>query len=448
MKINKIPKPHQKEAIQLCLQNKKFLVCHDVGQGKSLTMLCVAYLLQKHYDIDGCIVVATNSAIRSLTNEMKNTFNDTPLSLETFQTKAKGIVFITYDEIEKLLDKFPQGRFALFLDEFHKVKDPKTTTTKLSNILKKKCVRRYGFTATPIMKDMKDLYMLIKWLDPMIFSTWKKFCDDYTLYYKMNINGFEILKPYKYKNYEKLKRALKTIVHSYFPKRDISFIKYAIPMEDIEGYRRTRDDALASTGDEKKDRALPMHAVKKCKQFVAVSNGKLQKLKEIVSSIVDTYGVVIYCDEYATFNPVYSYLSKAGFTVLKYAGVSSKKEKDISFEEFTKAPKGKVLLLSRVGGASLNLQATNQLIIFDQPSILGNYVQCVGRCTRMDSKYKKFFIHILVTENSVEDYWYQYITMYKEPLSRVFGNGNIPSGIPSYNEFLKKKMIKDTVWNK
>ena len=453
MKIKLTPKEHQREAIKLCLNSRKFLVCHDTGSGKTVTMLCIAYLQMEHYDIDNTIIVATNSAIRSITNEMKKTFDTEPITLEDLQEGKKGVLLIAYQNVnKKFIDSIPQGRYTLIFDEYHKLKSPKTQTTKLCTLLKRRCVNCYGFTATPISKDFRDLYELIRFLNPLIFTNWETFCKDYTLFYKMNLpnRNFPVIKPYKYRNLEKLKRTLKPIMHTYFPEANLKWLEIMIPLEDVEGYRRTREEALTPTGDEQKDKALPMHAVKKCKRFVALSKGKLKALYKVVKEHIDR-GVIVYCDEYATLNPVYKFLKDiCKFDVLKYTGVSSQKEKDKSFNEFTSNASGKVLLLSRVGGASLNLQATNHLVTFDLPSSLLSVQQLVGRVKRMDSAFidEGFYIHMLITETSVEHYWLEFIKTYEQPLKQLLNSNGLPKGMPPYNEYLKKKLINDKVWNR
>jgi superfamily II DNA or RNA helicase len=451
MIINKIPSKEQKEAIQFLLSRKKALVCYGTGTGKTLIMLSVAKLHLEHKGVNTVFIVGTKSALKSIKKELWDTFEEKGKGVEEYLQGQGGIILLSYDEMSKLIRKIRNEINVLILDEFHKVKSPKTQVTKNSNCLKMKCQYWYGFTATPIMKDFKDLYNLVKWLNPLIFESWEKFCTDYTLFYRMPLlckgRKIDVLKPYKLRNVEKLNRLLKTLIISYFPDYDLRYVKDSVALEDVEGYRKAIADSLISTGDEDKDKALPMLAVKKGKHFVALSKSKLKSLYARIKKTISS-GVIVYCDEYKTLNPVYSYLSKCGFNILKYTGKQTDKQNDSSMQKFLDDPKNKILLLSRVAGASLNLHVTNHLIMFDMPSSIGAVQQLMGRVARRYSQYSTYYIYLLITESSVEDYWYQYITMYAEPLKRLFNNGLVPSGIPSYNEFIKKRLIKDYVWNR
>ena len=448
MFINKTPSPEQKEAIKFCLDRRKGLVCYGTGTGKTLIMLIISYLQLKHQDSSGIIIVGTSSALKSIKREMWDTFREKPMSEKHFLQERRGILLINYSEVGHLAPKLKRNNYTLILDEYHKCKSKNTQTTKNCTKLRRKCSKVYGFTATPIMKDIKDLYSLIHWLNPMILGTWEQFCQEYTMFYKIPTNrGFDILKPTRYRNLIKLKRVLEPIMITYFPDYDITYVRKPCELEDVKGYRNAIKEALVPTGDEKRDLALPMLAVREAKKFVAISKPKLIALLKTIREVIKS-GVIIYCDEYRVLDPVYKLLTKKNFEVLKYTGKQSDKLNDKNMDKFTEEPENKVLLISRVAGASLNLQATNRLIMLDIPSNIGAFQQLMGRVARKYSTYDSYYIYLMITEETVEDYWYDYITMYSEPLKKLFGNGLVPKGVPSFSEYAKKELIKSRVWEK
>lgn len=449
MKINKIPSSEQKEAIKFCMNHNRGIVCYGTGTGKSLISLSVAKLYLKHHNINSVFIIGTQEALKSLKKELSSTFMEKSHTIKDFKKGYQGIIFLKYGEIQNLIPLLNSNyNYVCIFDEFHKLKTSTTKITKISNKLKLKCKYRYGFTATPIMKDIKDLYNLVKWMNPLLLDSWEMFCKRYTMYYTMTTGkGIKIIKPYKFKNFDKLRIVLKDLIISYFPEYDIKYIESYCKLEDVNGYRDTIKTALSPTGDDDKDKALPMLAVSKAKNFVAISKSKLIKLLELVNDLY-AYGVIIYCDIYHTLNPIYKLLTHKGYTVLKYTGKQTDKQNDESMQSFINSPKNKILLLSRVAGASLNLQVTNHLIMFDMPSSIGTFQQLMGRVARKYSKFGTYYIYLLLTKGSVEEYWFLYLTMFAEPLKNLFNNGLVPTNIPTYNEFIKKQLLKDAVWNK
>lgn len=448
MYINKIPSEEQREGVKFCRTRNKGILCYATGTGKTLIMLMDSMLKLEHDELNGVVIVGTNSALKSIRTELWETFREKPLDIKRLARGKKGISLVPYTQVSKVCDMIPQGRYMLILDEYHKVKSPKTATTKACTKFRKKFISCYGFTATPIMKDFRDLFELVKWMNPLILGTWEAFCKEYTLFYRIPTGkGFDILKPYRFRNFEKLKRVLEPIMISYFPDYDIQYEERPCELTDVESYRKVIKEALAPTGDEKRDKALPMLAIRACKNHVAISKNKMQKLLDTVREVIQ-YGVIVYCDEYKTLNPVYKVLTHFGFEVLKYTGKQTTRQNDKSMDEFVSNPKNKILLISRVAGASLNLQATNRLIMFDMPSHIGAVQQLMGRVARKYSEYDSYYIYLLITKGTVEEYWFKYITMYAEPLKKLFNNGLVPQGIPTYDEFLKKQLINDTVWYK
>ena len=63
-----------------------------------------------------------------------------------------------------------------------------------------------------------------------------------------------------------------------------------------------------------------------------------------------------------------------------------------------------VTLITSAGTESVNLQRANNLIFYEIPFPLRQFIQACGRITRMDSNYDKFQVYILEAEGTIDTY--------------------------------------------
>ena len=77
-------------------------------------------------------------------------------------------------------------------------------------------------------------------------------------------------------------------------------------------------------------------------------------------------------------------------------------------KEFKGNPNSKVVLISNAAGESLNLNGTNELVLYDVPKGYGKFVQIAGRIARLFSRFetegRSFYIHYIIAEDTLDVY--------------------------------------------
>jgi SNF2 family DNA or RNA helicase len=129
---------------------------------------------------------------------------------------------------------------------------------------------------------------------------------------------------------------------------------------------------------------------------------------------------------------------------------SEKGRKEISLE-FRGDPKSKVVIISRAAGESLNLQATNEIILYDIPDGPGAYNQTIGRICRSFSKFenegRSFYIHYVIVEDTLDVYKPILLSSKKQLEEDILHADTINlKGTGSFDAELLKKIRKDMLW--
>jgi len=71
---------------------------------------------------------------------------------------------------------------------------------------------------------------------------------------------------------------------------------------------------------------------------------------------------------------------------------------------FTEDPANKIVFISDAGGASLNLNVTNEIILYTIPSSCKRFKQVIGRIARQFGHYLKFNIRRIMVKGALDEY--------------------------------------------
>ena len=132
-------------------------------------------------------------------------------------------------------------------------------------------------------------------------------------------------------------------------------------------------------------------------RYVDMSEEKRNLLMDLVlngrssdsdESLLDK-GVIIYIQFLDVIAQVEQDFKDKGIEVLVIQGSTKDKKRGEIAKEFRGDPKSKVVLISNAAGESLNLQATNEIFLYDIPPGVGKFNQTIGRIARSFSNLKK-----------------------------------------------------------
>jgi len=488
-------KPDQKKAAKFTCSRFGALVSYGTGTGKGYIQIVTSLYLIKHDKVDKFIFVCTKSGGVEIVSEFEKHTNVIPVFLSskedfiTFMDGEEKVAVFEYNAFErmvlisdpsksskrkKMLDKLAMSRLFTYIkqqrvgvcfDEVHKLMKPSSRTTKFFRYLRKSFKFRFGFTATPIMSDLYNIFNIVEMLSPGKLGTWKEFTDNYMVRFQLEYvqkgkNGKPIFidgepkmvkrwEVSRYKNLDDLSEQLEEVMIRYFPEGEVTYINHKVELEEDlrkEYILAARGVLESADEDEKKSHSARIIDLQR---IVDSSLNKQNAFLKVVKEHLDQ-GLLVYGAFYDTIDILKRILDVEGIEHKEITGrVSSREERREIRDWFIEDPKKKVLLLSTAGGQSLNLQATPHLIFYNIPFGIGYYIQILGRVVREFSLFDAFFIHSIVTLDSIDIYKYNYIYMHRVDFERVVKNTleeKTKRRFQGFNAYLLKELRKSLLW--
>lgn len=440
-----------------------------------------------------------------------NSFASVRLFFESNATVAvTRYEWLKYLEPEYLSEQSKQHHIGIWWDEAQKLKNgSKDRQQKTGTVVHRKakelrqfCEAFHLVTATPIMSSLDDLWALMHLVDPAVLGSYSQFANNFyerelvphptKRWRKMRCpkcgcdlvyrNGWDICinpccqaietpqgyVPYRrqvqsiwnvieYKNLDVLSQLLQKNMICYFPRQNIHYVEHTFELnQDTErAYYRIAKDIIEKEDKEEEDTPFSTRLIE-LQYVVDRSWEKRFELYKVVKSVMHK-GFVLYIPLYDTCgkhdsNTTLDYVKAVldtipGLEYRAYTGKEKDEEKDENKKWFQANPKNKCLIISRAGGASLNLQCTNEFVFYGMPDGFGAISQALGRVVRLFSTYKEFNIHFIIGEHSVDRYKHTTFLMYEEVLWKLLNNQLIGSDkLVKFNSKVKEEMRKYLLW--
>ena len=232
----------------------------------------------------------------------------------------------------------------------------------------------------------------------------------------------------------------------FYPDQDIQYHvhKYELSDTDWKYYSAIARDTAMQESDDVTPFATRLIQLQ---YLLDRSLAKRQKLYQIASAIKQQ-GFVLFVPYYESLEQVLDVLSYIqDLEVRTYTGVDDDSTRDENKSWFQNDPKNKCLIITLAGNASLNLQSTNQMILYGLPAGFGAMSQTIGRVVRLFSTFKTFHIHLILSEKTVDQYKYVCFLMYDEIIRSLMQNKMIKLEHPiHFNNDMKAQMRRDWCW--
>ena len=194
-------------------------------------------------------------------------------------------------------------------------------------------------------------------------------------------------------------------------------------------------------------------------QYVDMSTEKRVLLLDIIlngkSSDTDEpllkKGVIVYIKFLDVIDRISEDLKLAGVEHLIITGKTSSKKRGEVEVEFKGNPESKVVLISNAAGESLNLNATNEIILYDLPDGPGKYSQVIGRIARSFSHFedagRSFYIHYVIVDETLDEYKPILLSSKKQLEEDILHADTISlKETGSFNAFMLKEIRKKLLW--
>ena len=465
---------------------KAGIIAHITGSGKSVTTISGALKLYATRHVKKHIVVATVSSISEIMNDMVEHFHYKFFEIKnesdfiTFMTTNKVMGILKYGVLKRIdphliEDYVSKYSTAMYFDEAHELKNEETVIQTHVRVYREKLEGLFLVTATPVMSSAKDLQGLFWLINPQLlgdeetfYKLFSKFrrvsfvkrgekrhcrCGGYSVFNGSTFrcskcgNTYEPKKhiqPISYKNQDVLAKLVAPYINSFFPPRDLRYYKIVTELNSEQNYQYDLIAQAVMTGGEEQ------HSSRMIKLQHYLDNSEIKKeiLKKLVAQL-RKQGVIIYSDYLDTVDVIEDTLKPLGVEIRSITGKLNAKARKEVRNWFRSGAENKVLIITKAGGASLNLQSTNNLIFYDIPFSVGNFIQVVGRVARYFSDFKHYNIFFPVIKDTLDDYKFTYVSSRKELIEDVLQNKCLPQGeLESYNADLLKQIRSRTLWKR
>lgn len=202
-----------------------------------------------------------------------------------------------------------------------------------------------------------------------------------------------------------------------------------------------------------------LHITRMCEmqELVDMSDEKIQLLIDtLYSKATDCgktlleKGVVVFVRYIKAFDKIKETLEDRKIHVVTVNADCSAAERLKVSSEFMTDCSNTVCLISEAGSESLDLDATNEIILYDVPDGVRKYNQTIGRICRGNNDNKEFFIHFIIIKETLDEYRPVLLSSRREVGLEILGESDV---IPlketgSFNLEVLKKIRRKLLWKK
>lgn len=180
--------------------------------------------------------------------------------------------------------------------------------------------------------------------------------------------------------------------------------------------------------------------------YVDTSEEKLSLLLEIIKPILHK-GVIVYIELLDVVEAVKTLLNKEGINTLVITGKSTQKQRRDVSDTFMTNPHNTVVLFSAAGSLSIDLNSTNEIVLYNTPRGIKNYQQVLGRICRL-GEFTSFNVHEVIVEETLDEYKQILLSSKKELEQTILNSDTIPlkHDVGSFDAQVLKKVRAMYLW--
>ncbi len=432
---NRPPLPHQKEAIQKLVENKKFILADDMGLGKTTSTIIAALETGAKKIMIICpatLKINWKREIENYTDRSIFIADGKNFSLE------HDFVIVNYDIIknfhnpkEKESSLILKSNFDLvIIDEAHYIKNAQAQRTKLINDMVKNIDRLWLLTGTPMTSRPIDYFNLLSLVENATARNWMAYVIRYCSGYQFKVGGRKVWNVMGSSNLEELRdRTSTTILRRLkenvldLPEKIITPVYLRLKSKEYESVMGEYYDWYDKNPEESKSLTVQFTKLTKVRQIIA--NEKVKETIEIAENIIEQdKKIIIFCNFTESLNTIKEHFGK---TAVKLDGSMSQKERQLSVDEFQNNEKVKVFVGNlKAAGVGITLTAAEVVIMNDLSFLPSDHAQAEDRAYRFGQK-NNVLVYYPLYDNTIEGIIYDIINAKKQVISTVMGD-NVDSG--------------------
>ena len=178
-----------------------------------------------------------------------------------------------------------------------------------------------------------------------------------------------------------------------------------------------------------------------------VINGKSSDSEEL---LLDK-GVLIYAEYIDVIVQLAKDFKDKGIDCSIITGDTKEEDRGRIAKEFKSNPDSKVVIMSSAGAESLNLNASNEIFLYDLPKGPGKFNQTIGRIARCFSKFEEqnrsFYIHYVIVDETLDEYKPILLSSKKQLEEEILHADTISlKEMKSFDAMLLKDVKKQYLW--
>jgi len=466
--------PTQEKALEKLYTMRSAVIALMPGNGKTLVSLHLAKHLQEKEAV--CTIFCIpKSARAAFEKELKTKLevpylminSDTPLE-DTSTLYRYSFIFIEFSVLGNYIDALVEltkiNPTYIFIDEAHALCSPKSAQTTYMRMIRQNCRGCYSISATPLVTSIEGLFHLYNFTFPTvrIFQSWFKFRNQYCITQDRTIRMMgkkRIIKEIVgYKNMEELNDILDRITIKGATEYNVDYQFRKVPLDDdrLEQYKLAAKGLLVT--EEEKEWGPRLHDLQRVVDGLPQNDetvkeyNKTRLLIDTVKEIMDRdEAVLIYVEYMDTIDYLKEILGNHK-NELNYNSIMvlSGQEKEEKRQEIEKTLIARdIVIITKAARQSRNLQRANNLIMYNTPYSLSDFIQLSGRICRVDTTFSQQHFYILEVDRTIDSYR---IALFKDHLSlldRLLGKecrGTLTCDYVEIDRMKMKDLKKSLLW--
>lgn len=443
------------------------------------------YHLKDILGIPYSIYTATKTRVTS--GARFHIFNYTTLSKDAFKTQKKQVRGKWVSQKE-LVSISPQLRALLELrkehnnlwliaDEAHGLQDANSNQYKIMAQLRNIFLGVWFLTATPILNNIDGLFYMVDLVRPGFFNNIYAFRNRYTVQEEIEFWEYSrtakkpVLQKRKvvvgYKNQDVLKQKFAEIAIIKSREYDLTFHYKSVDINpEFQKYYKMAGDGIfkggkdASKGSKQDHAAARLHdlqrVVSNSHKDLKYSNDytKLTTKEELLlKTIVEVLGrdeaTLIYFSYTETLERVKGllelYSSQLGINKIHI--ISGEVKLAVRKKVADILTNRDVVLMTSAGTESIDLQQANNLIFYEVPFPIREFIQACGRIARFNTKYSEFNVYVLEMSGTIDEYKKNRIIANTPLIKSVLGSSStLPTELLDIGLDDIKEMRNELLW--
>ncbi len=452
------------------------------GLGKTYSTLTLAvHFMTKHPEYR-CVILCPNKAnkafIRELTTKLFEPYSIYTADGSKVDKKSRFFIF-NYSSLHKfyetIIDIKGDQQIFFIIDEAHTLSNPSSFLYKTVRMILRLGKIRWGLTATPLGNDLEGMFHMVDLLKPGFLGPsieWFKHRYEIIELKDMQTRGKKVKIPQVvgYQNLAELNAKMQDICiirklpfnlhfdYIKFPMEETTAAAYKKASKGLE-YDRTIVDKTTKSEYKVRDTrewGARLHDLQQildnCHSTldgVSFSNKEKEMCKLIRKVNSEGGCTLIYCEYYNTIDRVEYVLTKlkAKLEISKIFKITGKQKINDRAQVEDKMIPNSVVIVSKAGNESVNLQKSNHVIFYDLPFAINDVIQMVGRVARMDSKFSDMYVHFLEYEDTLDTYKRLRIQQHSTLIDNVICHDtNLPLEVLVLDSQSLKDIKKKYIW--